>query len=234
MNIGKEWPYKFYPQRILGGYKEYYIAKKAYSMFFNILGPIYESDVWYQWTLNLSGAKGNSIKTIYEFIESTLGDVKGNIVDIACGTATYGRRITNEKYRKVYGIDFSSGMLKQGQRYIEKQGIENVYLVQGTADCLPFRDETFNGAINAGSLHLFNDPNQVLKEIKRILQPKSEIALQTFISNSKNGKTTMKEKTGFHFFDSDNLKKLLIESGYKEIEIKQVGTVLYGKAVVDK
>lgn len=209
------------------------ILKKAYSAFFNFLGPIYESDFWYQWTLNMSGAKGNSIHTIHEFIENTLKDVKGNIVDIACGTATYSRRISNES-RNIFGLDFSLGMLEQGQRYIEKLGIKNVHLVQGTADYLPFKNEFFDGAINAGSLHLFNDPQKVLKEIRRVLKPASKIALQTFISTSNKGKKTLKEKTGFHFFDPDSLKSLLVDAGFVNIEINQNGTVLYGRAIVNK
>jgi SAM-dependent methyltransferase len=209
------------------------LLKKAYSIFFNMLGPIYESDVWYQWTLNASGAKGNSIKSITEFMEKTLGNIEGNIIDVACGTATYGRRIVT-KNRTIYGLDFSSGMLAQGMRYIEKQGIDNVCLVQGTAEYLPYQDEAFSAAICAGSLHLFNNPSRVLKEIGRVLKPKSIIALQTFISNSKDGTINLKEKTGFHFFYSSNLEKLLSLSGYKEIEIALVGTVLYGKALVNK
>lgn len=220
--------------------KEYWVEeqnttlmKKAYSIFFNILGPIYESDIWYQWTLNMSGAKGNSIQTITDFIESVLNKAEGNIVDIACGTATYGRRIANEK-RVIYGLDFSSGMLKQGNRYIEKQNQKNVYLVQGTADYLPYKTNSFSGAICAGSLHLFTNPFTVLKEIYRVLRIDSKIALQTFITNSKAGEDTFREKTGFHFFDSLSLESLLRTSGFKDIEIKEVGTVLYAKGIVNK
>lgn len=223
----------FIPKEYWNEKKNTTLLKKAYESFFNIIGPIYESDVWYQWTLNASGAKGNSIKSITMFIEKTLGNIDGNIIDIACGTATYGRRIANN-HRIVYGLDFSSGMILQGMKYLKSQKIDNVYLVQGTADCLPYRNESFSAAICAGSLHLFNEPNTVLKEIGRVLKPKSKIALQTFISNITKGKISMKEKTGFHFFDQNSLQILLLESGYRNINIYKVGTVLYGSAEVSK
>lgn len=209
------------------------IMKKAYSIFFDLLGPIYESNIWYQWTLNISGAKGNSIKTITDYINGVLANVEGNIIDIACGTATYGRRIANEK-RVVYGLDFSYGMLRQGIKYIEKQKLENIYLVQGTADYLAFKNDSFYAAICAGSLHLFNDPSSVLKEVKRVLKTDSKIALQTFISNRKDKNPSFKEKTGFHFFDSSSLEMLLKLSGFKDIETKEVGTVLFAQGIVDK
>ena len=61
-------------------------------------------------------------------------------------------------------------MLKQGIRYIQKENIDNVYLLRGTADNLPFISDSFSGAICAGSLHLFNDPQKVLQEVRRVLK----------------------------------------------------------------
>ena len=90
--------------------RESTVLKRAYSKFFDLVAPIYESDLWYQLTLNLSGAGQNSITSIAEFLRSILKDIDGNVLDVACGPATYGRRLVSDK-RTIYGIDLSAGML---------------------------------------------------------------------------------------------------------------------------
>ena len=50
----------------------YSLYRKAYGTFFDLLGPIYESSAWYQLTLDLSGARGNSIQSIADFVAQTV------------------------------------------------------------------------------------------------------------------------------------------------------------------
>jgi SAM-dependent methyltransferase len=205
------------------------ILKKAYSRFFDILAPIYESPLWYQLTLNLSGAKGNSIDSITDFIRNVLSGVNGNILDVACGPSTYGRRIASET-KRVYGIDLSYGMLKQGLKFLSKDKNKNVFLAQATADLLPFPSETFDGCICAGSLHLFNDPLVVLSEISKTMKSSIPLALQTFTRNKTGTNPSIKEKTGFHFFDAQELEELLVIAGFQNVLIKEIGTVLYASS----
>ena len=142
------------------------LIRRAYGKFFDILAPIYESPAWYQLTLNLSGAKGNSIQSIADFVIKILNGVSGSILDVACGTATYGRRIILPN-RSVYGIDLSIGMLRQGARFLAKAAISNVHLSRANVIKLPFANGVFDGAVCAGSIHLFPDPCIALLEISR-------------------------------------------------------------------
>ena len=102
--IEKDGLINFIPLSYWNDEKNTTILKKAYSIFFNILGPIYESDIWYQWGLDHTGAKGNSITSIAKYIDDVHSSTEGNIIDIACGTATYSRRIVKNS-RIIYGID---------------------------------------------------------------------------------------------------------------------------------
>ena len=54
------------------------------------------------------------------------------------------------------------------------------------------------------------------------------------MSSKSDAKKTFRGKTGFNFFEPDKLRDLIGNSGYKGIEIIQLGTVLYGKAIVVK
>ena len=193
--------------------------------FFDILAPIYESAAWYQLTLNLSGAKGNSIQTIADFIIKTLNGVSGSFLDVACGTATYSRRIAFPN-RAVYGIDLSKGMLRQGARFLERASTTNVHLVRANVMKLPFADGVFDGAICAGSIHLFPDPSGALIEIGRTLKVGAPFAVQTFLSKNNANRQSIKNRTGFHEFQPDELLKHMTDAGFGDFATNTSGTVL--------
>jgi ubiquinone/menaquinone biosynthesis C-methylase UbiE len=69
------------------------------------------------------------------------------------------------------GVDFSMGMLKAAR---EKVGAApHVYLIQGDAGCLPFRDTAFDAVTCTHAFYELKGPSQdaCLKEIKRTLKP---------------------------------------------------------------
>ena len=79
--------------------------------FFDILAHIYESWLWQSFFLSMNSAGSSSLQSIAHFILETLEGVTGNVLDVACGPATYGRRIASPS-RSDYGIDISIGMLR--------------------------------------------------------------------------------------------------------------------------
>ena len=101
-----------------------------------------------------------------------------------------------------------------------------MFLAQATAAQLPFPADAFDGALCAGSLHLFDNPAVVLKEIARTLKNGSPLALQTFTAKAEKTQPSFKEKTGFHLFGVQELENLLHESGFRNIAIQQSGTIL--------
>lgn len=203
--------------------------KRAYGAFFNFIAPIYENWIWYQLTLNLSGAGESSIASIARFVGEALGDTTGSILDVACGTATYGRRIASS-LRSIYGVDISLGMLRQGAVFLANEGIDNVSLARATVERLPFGDAAFDGAICCGSLHLFPDPLIALREIARTLKARAPLALQTFLTDRKDGASTLKDKIGYHKYQAEELWGRLEDAGFGEIGIDEVGTVLLVRA----
>jgi len=205
------------------------LVRRAYAKFFDVIAPIYESPLWYQLTLNLSGARGNSIGSIAEFLQASLASVTGSVLDVACGPATYSRRIALPT-RQVYGIDLSVGMLSQGLRYLKKDTLTDVHLARASVMQLPFEAAVFDGAICAGSVHLFRDPGAALVEIGRTMKNGAILAVQTFVPKSGKGRRTVKQRTGFHEFQPEELLKQLTDAGFGEISTFLKGTVLFVRA----
>jgi SAM-dependent methyltransferase len=202
--------------------------KRAYAAFFNLIAPIYESWGWYQLTLNLSGARESSIASIARFVGETLEGTTGAILDVACGPATYGRRIAAPS-RPVVGVDLSPGMLRQGRAFLEREGISNVRLARARVERLPFSAGVFDGAICAGSLHLFPDPAQALGEIARTLKDGAPIAIQTFLLSKKES-SVIKDRIGYHSYEELELRRSLAAAGFEALEASIVGTVLMMRA----
>ena len=121
------------------------------------LARIYETKLWYPLVLNLYGGLGSpSLGELVRIIADMVDIEEGLILDVACGPGTYGRRIASES-KRVYGIDISMGMLRQGAAYVRRDGISNVHFARAKVEALPFPDTLFDAVICSGSLHLFAD-----------------------------------------------------------------------------
>lgn len=199
------------------------LAKKA-----DFLAPIYESRIWYRFCLKVGGAYHSSVESIASFHSKSLKGISGNILDVACGPATYCRRIVSST-RSVYGIDISMGMLKKGLIYVARDHISGVHLARARVEELPFGDAVFDGAICSGSLHLFPDTVSSLREIARTMKVGSPLTVQTFIKGNTGINAILrlfKIQKEVHSFDLNNLQRYLAEAGFEGFQSEMDGTII--------
>ena len=189
------------------------------------LAPIYETWLWQSFILNLAGGRGSSIRTIASFISKTLEGITGSVLDVACGPATYGRRIASPD-RSVYGIDFSMGTLRQGMTNIARDGLSNIRLARARVEELPFEDAVFDGVICGGCLHLFPDTVLSLREIARTMKAGAPLAVTTFAAGNSLLTHLMKRRRSIHAFELPELQQYLKEAGFEGFESKLDGSFL--------
>ena len=189
------------------------------------LAPMYESKLWHSFVLGLAGAGNSSLQSITRFISQTLEGVTGNVLDVACGPATYGRRMASPM-RNIYGIDFSMGTLQQGMKNIKRENISSIQLAQTRVEELPFENAVFDGVICGGSLHLFPNTLLALREISRTMKAGAPLAVTTFVTgNSLAGHLAKKRKNKImHTFEVPELQRYLREAGFDGFAWKQDGT----------
>jgi len=72
---------------------------------------------------------------------------------------------------RVTGIDMTSEMLVKARAAAEERGAANVVFVEGEAEQLPFRDESFDVVISNGVIDLIPDKDAVFGELFRVLAP---------------------------------------------------------------
>jgi demethylmenaquinone methyltransferase / 2-methoxy-6-polyprenyl-1,4-benzoquinol methylase len=112
----------------------------------------------------------------HEVSDSTLA------LDIATGTTEVAVEIVNRLNEcRVIGIDPSKEMLKLGHAKLKALGVqEKIILVQGFAENLPFKEDTFDAATISFGIRNTVDPLKSLQEMKRILRPGGKVGILEF------------------------------------------------------
>ena len=95
------------------------------------------------------------------------------MLDVATGTGDFALesiRILNPK--KIIGVDISAGMLDVAREKISKKGLQDRFEVQlGDSEKLQFDDDTFDAVTVAFGVRNFENLEQGLADIRRVLKP---------------------------------------------------------------
>lgn len=94
-------------------------------------------------------------------------------LDIGCGTGNYTVAL-EKKGLQFTGVDPSEVMLNEA-----KQKSKTINWLQGTAENIPCKDESFDGALGSLTLHHWKNVGQGFKELFRVLKPKSKLVFFT-------------------------------------------------------
>jgi ubiquinone/menaquinone biosynthesis C-methylase UbiE len=110
----------------------------------------------------------------------------GIILDLACGPGNFTRRIARLAPESiVVGFDLSPQMLERAVRLTAKERLPNVYYMRGSALSLPFKSEAFDAVTCCGALQLFQDQDQAVGEIARVLKKQGDFVCQTTLGPRK-------------------------------------------------
>ena len=109
-------------------------------------------------------------------------DQPKTILDLATGTADLA--IALAKYNPqahIIGVDISEKMLEIGKAKIAKQGLDNqIDLRLGDAAALPFESQFFDAVTVAFGVRNFENLQQGLSEICRVLKPNGQVYILEF------------------------------------------------------
>ncbi len=141
------------------------------------------------------------------------------VLDLACGTGIFTRPLARQARGIVVGLDLSLPMLRRAVRLAEQDGLRNVLLVRGIAGDLPFVDGAFSFVNCCGALHLFDNPDAGLAEIRRVLAPGGFMCVQTTIRPSHSAGTAyvLERFIRFGFFEEEDLERKIRNLGFKVI-----------------
>ena len=97
---------------------------------------------------------------------------RGSVLDIATGTGDFAILAYDKlKANRIVGIDISEGMMAIGKEKVEKLGLADHITFQ-KEDCarMSFADDSFDAVISAFALRNFQNLDECLKEMHRVLK----------------------------------------------------------------
>ena len=120
------------------------------------------------------------------------------ILDVATGTGDLAIALAKKNPQaKITGFDLSNGMLEHGRvKVAEKNLSDQIEMIQGDAENMPFEDNTFDAITVAFGVRNFETLEKGLKEIHRVLKPGGKFVILEF---SQPEQFPMKQLYNFYF-----------------------------------
>lgn len=103
------------------------------------------------------------------------------ILDIATGTGDLAIACAKLNPKKITGVDISNGMLEVGRKKIKEKKLDNlIELMQADSADLPFPDASFDAITVAFGVRNFENLENGLKEMYRVLKPGGQLVILEF------------------------------------------------------
>jgi demethylmenaquinone methyltransferase/2-methoxy-6-polyprenyl-1,4-benzoquinol methylase len=114
-------------------------------------------------------------------IEHLRPDAPRTILDVATGTGDFALAALRLNPERVVGVDIAENMLAIGREKLRRRGAQHrVTFELGDAERLAFSDGTFDAAIVAFGVRNFENLNQGLREMRRVLNPGGRVIILEF------------------------------------------------------
>jgi demethylmenaquinone methyltransferase/2-methoxy-6-polyprenyl-1,4-benzoquinol methylase len=119
-----------------------------------------------------------------------------SVLDIATGTGDFAIEALKLNPEKIVGVDISEGMMEMGRIKLKERGLDKkITLLYGDSENLPFEDATFDAITVGFGVRNFQNLQQGLSDIKRVLTPNGTLVVLEF---SKPKMFPIKQVFGFY------------------------------------
>lgn len=154
-----------------------------------------------------------------------LNECSGKVLDLGSGS---GRHLAKIKKGQMYLVDFSENMIKLAKKKAKKLNISAEFSVSDISKKLPFEDNFFDYAISISALHCLpkKDHKNSIKELYRVMKPKSKCLIGVWNFNSKRFKSKNRKKERlikwtdkgeryYYLFEEKEIHDLFKKTGFK-------------------
>lgn len=108
------------------------------------------------------------------------------LLDVATGTADFALEAMRLKPEKIVGVDISEGMMEVGRKKISERNLTGVISLQyGDSENLPFEEGTFDAVIVSFGVRNFENLEQGLRNIYRVLKKNGTLIVLEFSTPEK-------------------------------------------------
>ena len=122
-------------------------------------------------------------KKLVSMMECTPTD---KVLEIGIGTGTSYKYYPMET--EVTGIDISPDMLEKARKNIRKHKLQNKNVIMMNGEQLTFEDNSFDKVVGMYVVSVTQNPNLLIKEMKRVCKPNGDIYLVNHFSFETDSK----------------------------------------------
>lgn len=160
---------------------------------------------------------GNKIINIHT-IEALDLKIKDSLLEIGMGNGFFVKDILNQHPTVQYkGCDYSKEMVARATELNEPLvKLGNVNFFHADANALPFKNEEFDIVFTINTIYFWEDSQQVLQEISRVLKPKGTLIISLRPKSSMEAYPFV--KYGFDMFNISDVTHLLQDNNYTVIK----------------
>jgi phosphatidylethanolamine/phosphatidyl-N-methylethanolamine N-methyltransferase len=97
------------------------------------------------------------------------------VLDIGIGTGASLNYYPG--HGRVFGIDLSTGMLRECHKKIQERSISYATVFQANALELPFADDAFDHVFISHVISVVSDPHRMIEEVQRVAKPGARIVI---------------------------------------------------------
>lgn len=122
-----------------------------------------------------------------KFAAAAVAGADGPLLDVGCGTAVFTADSYRSTDRPLILVDCSVGMLTRAAKRRARADANRIAFVQADLFDLPFRSGAFATVACHGLLHLFADPDQVLRMLRSQLAPGGSLYVTSLVAETRIG-----------------------------------------------
>jgi ubiquinone/menaquinone biosynthesis C-methylase UbiE len=191
------------------------------------------------WELVANGYAETTMQMLAQYADEAIAASHlkpgAKILDVACGPGTLALMVARNA-GSVHGIDFSAPMLDIFRQHVEHAGYNNITILHGDAQTLPYADNTFDAAFSMFGLMFFPDRRKGFAEIHRTLKPGGTIAVTSWAPIDRSPAMQMmfgairtinpgipEPKRSIDTLENpDVFKQEMQEAGFRDVQIQSV------------
>ena len=202
-----------------GDSQAYSSSESETKEFFNRVAP--------EWEDIRRGYYDESVKN--KLVEMKLLKSGMTVMDLGAGDGYLSRAVARY-VKKVVAVDISAEMLRELAKKAASESIANIETLESDGCDVPVDDASMEILCPSMYLHHIEEPEQAVKEIKRVLKPGGKVFLADFKEHSNK---ELKEKMHdvWQGFSADEIREWFTKCGFREIKMESLPNIFIMTAV---